>query len=133
MRPYLYIPCFCFSTLLAQDIPQMDPAKMEKMMQKMQEIQVCMSKVDLTSLASLEEETLKVQKKVEKMCSDGKREKAQAEAITFYKKVTKMPAMIQMRACTKEFSPQTDPKQKTHVCDGEKIDLGMPENKRIEW
>jgi len=133
MKSTLYISCLCLNTLLAQDIPQINQPGMEKMMQKIQEIQVCMSKVDLNALSALESEAIQVQKQVETMCTQGKRDQAQKTALIFYTKVTSIPAMIQIKKCTQGLVSETNLKDKGHVCNGEKIEFGVPSNKRINW
>jgi hypothetical protein len=119
--------------LFAQDTIQLDQSNMEMMMQKMQAIQVCMSKIDLSQLSSLEDETLRVKMEVKAMCARGNRDQAEKEAKLFYDKVMKLPAIIQMKACTQGLVSEFDIEQRTHVCDAEKIDFGIPDTNRINW
>ena len=133
MRKALYISTLLLTALYAQDTTQLDHANMEMMMQKMQEIQVCMSKVDLSQLASLEKETLRVKREVKEMCGQGKRDQADQEAKLFYDKVMKLPAIVQIKACTQGLVPEFDPEQRVHVCDAQTMDFGIPDTKRINW
>jgi hypothetical protein len=112
----------------------LDHSNMEMMMQKMQKMQVCMSKIDFNELSALEKESLQIQKKIEDMCAQGKREQADKTAKLFYDKVMQLPALIQIKACTKDIIPEFDVQETTsHVCDMEKMDLGIPDPQRINW
>lgn len=103
------------------------------MLENIQSMQVCLSKIDLNSLADLETEALQVQKEVEQMCIQNKRDQAQKKATLFYTKVTSLPAMIQMKKCTENVILETDIKKEQHVCDTGKLDLGIPSKERISW
>jgi hypothetical protein len=133
MKRSLYLSTLVFSVLCAQDTTQLDHANMEMMMQKMQEIQVCMSKIDLSQLSSLQNETLRVKMEVTDMYAQGKRDQAEKEAKLFYEKVMKLPAIMQMKACTQGLVPEFDIEQRIHVCDAEKMDFGIPDPHRINW
>ena len=133
MKSSFYLSTLMFTALFAQEGMQLDQSNMEMMMQKMQEMQVCMSKIDFNQLSSLQQETLRVKVDVEKMCVQGKRDQAEKEAKLFYDKVMHLPAIIQMKACTQGLIPEHDPKQSIHVCDAEKMDFGIPDTNRINW
>jgi len=121
------------TALFAQDTMQLDRSNVEMMMQKMQEIQVCMSKIDFNELSSMQKETLRAEMEIKEMCAQGKRDQADKEAKLFYDKVMKLPAVIQMKACAQGLIPELDLKQSIHVCDVQKMDFGIPDTKRINW
>jgi hypothetical protein len=133
MKAPLYFSSLIFTTLFAQDATQLNQPNMEMIMQKMQAIQVCMSKIDLSQLSSLENETLRVKTEVQEMCAQGKRDQADKEAKLFYEKVMKLPAIIQMKACTQGLVPEFDLEQRVHVCDAQEMDFGIPDTNRINW
>ena len=112
---------------------------MEGMMQEMQKMQACMSKIDFNALATLQEKSFTVQKEIDKKCSEGKKSEAQSIALKFMKEVKTLPAIVQMQVCAKD-SPMAQMLQlnannsdTSHVCDGVKMDFGMPSNQRIQW
>jgi len=127
------------SLIFAQEMPEMNGQNMELMMKEMQKMQACMAKVNFDSLASLQEKAFSVQKEVEQMCKQGKRDKAQSTAIAFSNEVMKFPAVVQLKQCTKgttmesmmEMSKQDF--EKHHICDGEKVEFALPSNQRIQW
>ena len=133
IKNQLYLSSLVFTALFAQDNLHLDQSNMDVMMQKMQEIQVCMSKIDLSQLSSLEDETLRVKVQVKEMCAQGKRDAAEKEAKLFYDKIMKLPAIIQMKACTQGIVPEFDLEQNIHVCDAQKMDFGIPDTNRINW
>jgi len=140
LKPVAYISSLFLSALLfAQDISQMNAASMENMMQEMQKMQACMAKVDFSALASLQEKSFTVQQNIEKLCAQGKRDKAQSTAISFSKEVMSLPAIVQLKECSKNSAMGTmlnidsNDFQKNHVCDGQQVDFGVPSNKRINW
>jgi len=124
----------CFS----QDITQMDQNQMQAIMQQMQELQVCMSKIDFSAFENLQTEASIIEKEIKTLCQEGKRDKAQDKAVAYAHKVMKMPALIQMKECSKNSAMadlmkiDIDDFQTKHVCD-EEIKLGVPSNKRINW
>ncbi len=125
--------------LIAQEMPQMKGQNMEKMMQEMQKMQTCMAKINFNSLATLQEEAERVQKNIDEMCKQGKRNKAQTTAIDFSHKVMNYHAVVQLKQCSKgtamegmmQISEQNF--KEHHVCDGVKTDFGVPSNQRIQW
>jgi ribosomal 50S subunit-associated protein YjgA (DUF615 family) len=105
----------------------MSEADMQRMMQGMQAMQQCMSKVDTAKLERLGQEGEKVQAEVKSMCKAGKRDAAQERAMTFGMRVMKDPDMQTMQECSKPMQgmmpqqqmPYTDPGEykNRHVCD----------------
>jgi len=123
----------------AQDITQMDQNQMQAMMQEMQKMQACMSKIDFSEFESLQTEATIIETELKKLCQAGKRDQAQNKAVAYAHKVMKMPALIQMQECSKNSAMaelmkiNIDDFQTRHVCDDEKIELGVPSNQRISW
>lgn len=102
---------------------------MGKLMQLVQEMQLCMAKIDPAEMAAFEEESSKVSDELEALCDQGKRDKAQKKALAYGKKVMKSSAIMQMQKCseiTKGLMPEAGPQESieesfdfstVHVCD----------------
>ena len=124
---------------LSQDMGQMNQEQMQIMMQEMQKIQECMSKVDIGSLENMQAEAIAIEKEVKQLCQNKQRAQAQDKAVAYAKKVMNMPAILQIKECTKNSSMASmmnfdiNDFQTSHVCDGKEIELGVPNNKRINW
>jgi len=73
---------------------------MEMMAKKMQEMQKCMESINKADLAKVEKESIQFEKKIRALCSKGKRDQAQKEALSFGKKISKHPVMQSMNKCT---------------------------------
>jgi len=127
MRIIVILLFLMLPVIAAAQNPNMQDIDMEKMMQAMQEMQQCMTRVDQGELRKLEKETEGMEAELRSLCEQGKRDKAQEEAITFSKKMIKNPTLIQMKECgeiIKDFVPEGtmeedeifDP-SKGHVCD----------------
>lgn len=132
VRQSLYLSTLIFTALFAQDSTQFEQSDTQ-MMQKMQGVQICMGQIDFNELSSMQEEALQVKMEVKEMCAQGKRDQAKKKAELFYDKVMKLPAIVQMKVCTKEIIPDFELKQGIHVCDAETMDFGIPDTKRINW
>lgn len=101
---------------------------MQNMMQVMQQVQECMAKIDENQMEQLQVQSEKFGKEIESLCAEGKRDKAQKQAMTFAKEVASSPVMKQMRECGEmaqgavpmmEGIGVYDEKkyEETHVCD----------------
>jgi len=128
-----------FSQLIAQDIPTMDEGQMQDMMANMQKMQACLSKIDISSLQRIQTEAQHAENDINKFCKNGQRDKAQKIAISFSRRFMHEHAISQMKVCSKLSSmgslleiKQTD-YTKTHVCDGESVDLAPSSPNRINW
>jgi len=131
----LLVSSLCF----AQDMTQMNQNQMQAMMQEMQNMQACMSKIDFSEFENLQTEATRIESELKKLCQEGKRDQAQSKAVAYAHKVMKMPALVQMQECSKDSAMadlmkiNIDDFQTEHVCDDEDIELGVPSNKRISW
>ncbi len=116
------------ATLLAQNYGTISKGDMQNMMQSMQQVQECMANIDQTKLNELQNRSQAVKQKIDTLCAQGKRDKAQKEALAFGKQIASDPTMKQMRTCGKMAEgalPMTgmvetyDEKQfaNRHVCD----------------
>ena len=83
----------------AQNNQNMNEAGLQNMMQLMQEMQVCMEKVDQSALEGLEKRSEEMEAEIKALCDQGKNKKAQKKAIAYGKEMIDNPALKQMRKC----------------------------------
>lgn len=107
----------------------MSDADMQKMMQGMNAMQECMSKVDMTAMERIGEEGKRMEAEINALCKAGKRDEAQDKAMAFGMKIAKDPDMQAMGECSKKMqgmmpqmaqSPYADLAEddaNRHVCD----------------
>ena len=89
------------TTLFAQNYGNMNKGDMQKMMQVMQQVQECMSNIDQAKLNELQARSEKAKQNIDALCAQGKRDKAQKQALAFGKQITSDPTVQQMRTCGK--------------------------------
>lgn len=108
-------------------------------MEEIQKMQACISKVDFTALASLQERSFSVQQDIEKLCAQGQKDKAQRIAISFSKEIMTFPAIVELKKCSKNSAIRAmlniDNRdfEKNHVCEEKKLDFSVPNNQRVNW
>ena len=97
----------------------------KKMMQQAQAMQVCMANIDQQELDALRVEGEKFAAEIQSLCKAGKRDEAQATAITYGKQVVNEPVMQELKECAGMASmmiPQTmwaeleNEDTQAHVC-----------------
>jgi predicted lipoprotein len=110
----------------AQNYMGMNEQDMQKMMQQMQKMESCMQNVDQTKLKVLEQRSYQLEAELKSLCASGKREEAQAKAISFGKEIAQDPTMQAMRKCGEimegmmpkiQFIDQHKDLTDHHVCD----------------
>ena len=112
----------------AQNLPELDQQQIQAMMQNAQQMQACMQNIDQTELKAFERQGQQLNTDIETLCSTGKREEAQAKAISFAEDFIKSNAMIEMKKCTETMHDivpdltqmmqiQMDDFSEIHVCD----------------
>jgi len=132
----LLLSVFSFSMLVSQDVSQ---DQMQIMMQDMGKMQACINKIDMNAIQTMHKESVKIEKEIKQMCSQGQRDQAQIKAVAYSKKIMNIPAMKQMKECSKNtmvaemLETETNNLEKYHVCDGKEIDFGGINTKRINW
>lgn len=139
MRQLFVLALSAFITLQAQDLPNgMDEQQLNVMMEQMQKMQQCMSKIDFGSLSVLEKDSKIVEKEIKVLCEQGRRDAAMSKAIAFSNKVNDMKAMKEMKACTKGTMMESMLEEDTiikgqHICDEPEIKFTVPSQERISW
>ncbi len=123
---FLLIPCAAF----AQNYQGMNEQDMQKMMEQMQKMQVCMQDVDQAELKTLEHRSKQLESDIKSLCAAGKRDEAQERALSFGRDVAKAPAMQKMKECGEMMKgmmpemPFTDLDKdysSHHVCDNDRF------------
>lgn len=130
MKYYLVIFLLLMpAALFAQNPFGMSPESMQNMMQKAQQVQACVAKIDQGKLKELQAKSERMSQEVKNLCLAGKRDEAQKTAIGFGKEVASDTTMQQMRECgeiAKDALPMFGDSIKTydekeyadkHVCD----------------
>ena len=111
--------------LCAQDFSNMDQAQIEGFMKQAQAMQVCMANIDQQELETLRVEGEKFAAEIQSLCKAGKRDEAQATAITYGKQMVDEPVMQELKECAGMASmmiPQTmwaeleNDDTQAHVC-----------------
>jgi DNA polymerase/3'-5' exonuclease PolX len=111
--------------LYAQDFSNMDQAQIEGFMKQAQAMQVCMADIDQQELDALRVEGEKMASDIQALCKAGKRDEAQATAITYGKQMVNEPVMQELKECAGMASmmiPQTmwaeleNEDTQAHVC-----------------
>jgi len=110
------------TVVVAQTYPGMNEADM----QKIQEMQSCMEKVDQEKLKSLEQRQNQFDAEVKSLCDSGERDEAQKKAILYAQEMMKNPAIQAMKKCGEiakgmmpemSFMNQDEKISNQHVCD----------------
>ncbi len=118
----LFLPSLSFGL----DYQNMNSADMQEMMQQMQKVQQCMESIDQQQLQSLQNQSEEFKAEIDDLCAQGDRSEAQKKALSFSKKISKNPAMKQMRKCgemAKDALPNMpqiagqEDYSNSHVCD----------------
>ena len=98
----LLFPLTCF----AQNYQGMSEADMQKMMQQAQKMQSCMQNIDQAKLKAIDQRSSQILAKIDSLCASGKRDEAQAKAISYGKEMAKDPTMQAMKKCGEMMSSE---------------------------
>jgi hypothetical protein len=107
---------------IAQNYPGMSAADM----QKMEQMQACMEKIDEAKLEAIERRSQQVEAEIKALCAGGKRAEAKEKAMAFGQEMAKDPTMQAMGKCGEMMKgmmpkvPYTDQGKSAsggHVCD----------------
>ncbi|MFW5443818.1 MAG: hypothetical protein ACKE51_05885 [Methylococcaceae bacterium] len=95
----------CFMMLLmpvlvcAQNFAGMDPEQMQAMMEKAEEMQVCMQNIDQSKMRGFEQRGKQMGAEVKALCDAGKREAAVSKAMSFSKEIAADVTIQEMKQC----------------------------------
>ncbi len=97
----LAITLLCLTPIIsfAQNPMGMSEGDMQKMMQKMQEAQACMEKIDQSELEVLEKKAEKFEAEIKSLCASGKRDAAQERAMLYIKEIVNSSAVREAKRC----------------------------------
>ena len=107
---------------VAQNFPGMSEADM----QKMEQMQSCMEKIDEAKLKAIEQRSSQIETEIKSLCAGGKRVEAQAKAEAFGKEMANDPTVQAMSKCGEmmkgmmpkvPFADQGKSPSSRHVCD----------------
>ena len=91
---------------VAQNYQNMSEEDMQKMMQQMQKMQSCMQNIDQAKLKALDQRSSQILANIDSLCASGKRDEAQAKAISYGKEMAKDPTMQAMKKCGEMMSSE---------------------------
>ena len=89
---------------VAQNYQNMSEEDMQKMMQQAQKMQSCMQNIDQAKLKAIDQRSSQILANIDSLCASGKRDEAQAKAISYGKEMAKDPTMQAMRKCSEMMS-----------------------------
>jgi hypothetical protein len=89
---------------VAQIYQNMSEEDMQKMMQQAQKMQSCMQNIDQAKLEAIDQRSSEIFANIDSLCASGKRDEAQAKAISYGKELAKDPTMQAMRKCSEMMS-----------------------------
>ena len=89
---------------VAQNYQNMSEEDMQKMMQQAQKMQSCMQNIDQAKLEAIDQRSSEILANIDSLCASGKRDEAQAKAISYGKEMAKDPTMLTMRKCSEMMS-----------------------------
>ena len=84
---------------VAQNYQNMSEEDMQKMMQQAQKMQSCMQNIDQAKLKAIDQRSSQILANIDSLCASGKRDEAQAKAISYGKEMAKDPTIQAMRKC----------------------------------
>lgn len=83
----------------AQGMADMDEAAMQQMMEQAEKMQNCMASVDQTEMDAFQQRAEQMEAEVDALCAAGKRDAAEARAMSFGKEMASNNAVQQMQKC----------------------------------
>ena len=89
---------------VAQNYQNMSEEDMQKMMQQAQKMQSCMQNIDQAKLKAIDQRSSQILANIDSLCASGKRDEAQAKAISYGKEMAKDPTMQAMKKCSEMMS-----------------------------
>jgi hypothetical protein len=122
----LFLP----TAVLAQNYQNMSEQDMQKMMQQARKMQECMMNIDQEKLREIEQRSIQLDIELKNLCAKGKRDAAQAKAISFGMEMAEDPTLLEMRKCgemyqgmvpnmpyMEQYQVEDEDRASHHVCD----------------
>jgi len=113
-----------------QNYQNMSEQDMQKMMQQAQKMQECMMNIDQEKLRKIEQRSKQLDAELKALCAEGKRDEAQAKAISFGMELAEDPTLLEMRKCGEmyqgmapkmpymgQYQDDDEDRSNRHVCD----------------
>lgn len=113
----------------AENMSSMENVHMQQMIQQMNEMQRCLQQIDEIELQKNQENMSRLENKLRALCSAGKRDEAQTEALKFSREMQDSKIFKQIQSCTQEMQQQgfmpklptleidDQGNSQTHICD----------------
>ena len=113
----------------AENMSSTENVHMQQMIQQMNEMQRCLQQIDEIELQKNQENMSRLENKLRALCSDGKRDEAQTEALKFSREMQDSKIFKQIQSCTQEMQQQgfmpklptleidDQGNSQTHICD----------------
>ena len=89
---------------VAQNYQNMSEEDMQKMMQQALKMQSCMQNIDQAKLEAIDKRSSEILANIDSLCASGKRDEAQAKAVSYGKEIAKDPTMQAMKKCSEMMS-----------------------------
>ena len=116
-------------TTIAQGYSGMSEADMQRMMQGMQEAQVCMQGIDQARLDAFSQRAQQVESDIKALCAKGERDAAEKKGLAFAREVNTDPEIQKIRKCGEMMRGMMPPmpfmaqaessvNRDGHICDG---------------
>jgi len=118
------------AVIQAQNYQNMSEQDMQKMMQQAQKMQECMMNIDQEKLRGIERRSMQLDAELKALCAEGKRDEAQAKAISYGMELAKDPTVLEMRKCgemyqgmvpnmpyMEQYQAEDEDRSSHHVCD----------------
>lgn len=96
------------ATFASAQQPGMSQEQVQQMMQQVQKMQACFSRVDQQALMDVGEKAKQMEAQLKSLCRAGKRDQAQTEAVEFGKSLDQDPNLLALRECGKEAQGMLD-------------------------
>lgn len=113
-----------------QNYQSMSEQDMQIMMQQAQKMQECMMNIDQEKLRKIEQRSKQLDAELKALCAEGKRDEAQAKAISFGVEMAEDPTLLEMRKCgemyqgmapkmpyMEQYQDDDEDRSNRHVCD----------------
>lgn len=128
MKKTIGLGVFFIPLLASAQSAGMDEAAMQQMMQQAEKMQNCMESIDQAEMDAFQQRAEQMQADVDALCASGKRDAANARAMSFGKEMASNKAVQQMRQCgegmmkmmpkvARADSGKSDDAPARHICD----------------
>ena len=118
------------TAVLARDYQNMSEQDVQQMMQQAQKMQECMANIVQDKSQAIEQRSKQMDAELKALCAEGKRDAAQAKAMSFGMEMAEDPTLLEIRKCgamyqgmaptmpfMEQYQNNSEERAKRHVCD----------------